>query len=296
MEYTTLGGTAASVSRIGFGGAPLGLANYLGHFDPGDARDRSAMFAAIEVALEGGINYSDTAPGYGGGASERVLGEALRGVDSSGGRPLFVATKVSYGGEVGDSRGGTDVRASLEASLERLGRSHVDLLQIHGDSFTTEQTDAILAPGGVAEQLHSVKAEGLTRHVGFTTEDNNDSVYRLIRSGAFDTVQLCYNLLFQHPYDPTRPFGSLLEARRHGLGTLTMRTTTSGTFQRWVSMVNPTDTFDYSSALVQFVLSNPHVDVALVGMRDPDVVRANLAVADDLAGRIDLTALHERYV
>lgn len=287
MEYTTLGGTGAMVSRIGFGGATLGLTNYLGRFDPGDAGDRSAMFAAIEVALEGGINYYDTAPGYGAGASERVLGEALRGVESSGGCPLFVATKVPFG---------VDVRTSLEASLERLGRPHVDLLQIHGDSFTTEQTDAILAPGGVAEQLHSVKAEGLTRHVGFTTEDNNDSVYRLIRSGMFDTVQVCYNLLFQHPYDPTRPFGSLLEARRHGLGTLTMRTTTSGTFQRWVAMVNPADTFDYSSALVQFVLSNPHVDVALVGMRDPDVVRANLAVADDLGGRIDLTALHERYV
>ncbi|MFD2082361.1 hypothetical protein SAMN05421678_109120 [Actinopolymorpha cephalotaxi] len=293
MEYTTLGGTGARVSRIGFGGATLGLTNYLGRFDPDDAGDRSAMFAAIEVALDGGINYYDTAPGYGGGASERVLGEALRGVDSSGGCPLFVATKVPFSM---DSTDATHVRASLEASLERLGRDHVDLLQIHGDSFTTEQTDAILAPGGVIEQLHSVKSEGLTRHVGFTTEDNNDSVYRLIRSGRFDTVQVCYNLLFQHPYDPTRPFGSLLEARRNGLGTVTMRTTTSGTFQRWVAMVNPAGTFDYSSALVQFVLSNPHVDVALVGMRDPDVVRANLAVADDLAGRIDLTALHERYV
>jgi uncharacterized protein len=256
-------------------------------FDPDDPADRARMFEAIEVALDGGINYFDTAPGYGDGASERVLGEALRGVATSGGHPLFVATKVGYG-----ARGG--VRASLEASLARLCRDSVDLLQLHGDSWTTDQADEIL--GVVADELLTLKSDGLVRHIGFTTEDNNDSIYRMIRSGVFDTIQVCYNLLFQHPYEPSRPFGAMLEADRHGLGIATMRTTTSGTFQRWVQLVNPANTFDYSTALVQFVLSNPYVDVALVGMRDPVVVRANLALVDDLDGRISLDALHERYV
>ncbi len=52
------------------------------------------------------------------------------------------------------------------------------------------------------------------------------------------------------------------------MATVTMRTATSGTLQRWLRMVNPADTFDYTPALIQFVLSNPLVDVALVGMRD----------------------------
>ena len=289
MEYTVLGRTGATVSRIGFGGATLGLTNYVEAFDPYDARDRARMFEAIEVALQGGINLYDTAPGYGAGASEEVLGEALRGVTESGGHPLFLSTKVGLGAA-------HDVRASLEASLSRLQRPSLDLLQIHGDSYTTEQTDQILGPGGMAEQLLALKEEGLVRYVGFTTEDNNDSVYRLLRSGVFDSIQLCYNVLYQHPYDPNRPFGSLFEAEKHGLGTMTMRTTTSGTFQRWIQQVNPDNTFDYAAALIQFVLSNPLVDVALVGMRDAERVRLNLLTADDLAGRISIDELHQRYV
>ncbi len=289
MEYTTFGRTGATVSRLGFGGATLGLTNYVEAFDPYDSKDRARMFAAIEVALDGGINCYDSAPGYGDGASESVLGEGLKGVPSSGGHPLFVSTKVGYGARAG-------VRESVEGSLTRLGRDQLDLLQIHGDSYTTAQTDEILGAGGMAEAMLALKAEGLVRNIGFTTEDTNDSVYRLIRSEVFDTVQVCYNLLYQHPYEPSRPFGSMLVAEQHGLGVATMRTTTSGTFQRWIRMVNPGDTFDYSGALIQYVLSNPHVDVALVGMRDPDIVRKNLVLADDLAGRIDLEKLHDRYV
>lgn len=287
MEYTTLGRTGVEVSRIGFGGAVLGLTDYIESFDPEDARDRARALESIEAALQVGINYFDTAPGYGDGTSERILGEGLRGVETSGGRPLFIATKVGLG-DLGD------VRVSLEQSLERLGRPRIDLLQVHGGSYDTATTDRVL--GETVPQLLECKRAGLVGHIGFTSEDNNDSLYRLIRSGAFDAMQICYNLLNQHPYEPSRPFGSLLVAREHGLGTLTMRTTTSGTFQHWIRLVNPADTFDYSAALIQFVLSCPEVDVALVGIRTPEIARAAGAIADDRAGRIDLRRLHERYV
>jgi aryl-alcohol dehydrogenase-like predicted oxidoreductase len=263
MEYSTLGRTGAQVSHLGYGGAVLGLTDYLYTFDPNDPDDRAKLFEGIDAALESGINLFDTAPGYGNGASEKVLGEALKGVTASGGVPLFVSTKVKSGAEV-------DVRESLERSLERLGRDSVDLLQIHGTSYTRDDV--------------------------FTSEDNNDGVYRLIRSGLFDTMQICYNFIFQHPYEPSRPFGSLLEAKKNGLGVLTMRAPTSGTFQRWIEMVNPANTFDYTPALIQFVLSNPLVDVALVGMRDADLVHKNVAIVENTGGRISLDALHERYV
>ena len=71
---------------------------------------------------------------------------------------------------------------------------------------------------------------------------------------------------------------------------------TSGIFQKWVRLVNPGDTFDYTAALLQFVLSNPLIDAALVGMRTPDEVNANVATWRDEAGRIDVTALWTRYV
>jgi hypothetical protein len=60
--------------------------------------------------------------------------------------------------------------------------------------------------------------------------------------------------------------------------------------------VNPANTFDYTPALIQFVLSNPLVDVALVGMRDAATVEANVRIWRDVVNRIDLTALHARYV
>ncbi|MBO0812240.1 MAG: aldo/keto reductase, partial [Microlunatus sp.] len=74
MEYGTLGRTGATVSRLGFGGAVHGLTNYVGAYDPGDPADRARSIAAIEAALDGGVNYFDTAPGYGEGAGERIFG------------------------------------------------------------------------------------------------------------------------------------------------------------------------------------------------------------------------------
>jgi hypothetical protein len=185
---------------------------------------------------------------------------------------------------------------SVEASLKRLGRESVDLIQIHGNSYSREQTSSILGKGGMLEAMEDLKRQGAVKHLGFTTEDNNDGMYALMQSGRFEAVQMCYNFIFQHGFEPSRPFGSLLEAERHGLGTVTMRAPTSGTFQRWIQMVNPANTFDYTRSLIQFVLSNPHVDVALIGMRSARRVIENVDIVNDTGGRIDLDKVHTRYV
>ena len=117
-----------------------------------------------------------------------------------------------------------------------------------------------------------------------------------MQSGRFDAVQMCYNFIFQHGFDPSRPFGSLHEAEKRGLGTVTMRSPTSGTFQKWIQMVNPANTFDYTRALIQFVLSNPLVDVALIGMSTARRVIENVDIVNDTGGRIDLDKVHTRYV
>jgi predicted aldo/keto reductase-like oxidoreductase len=146
------------------------------------------------------------------------------------------------------------------------------------------------------DQLLELKAEKLVRFIGFTSEANNAAVDRFIADGRFDVMQLAYNFLYQHAYDPTRPFGSIIDADQQQMGIVTMRTLTSGLLQKWIGHVNPNNTFDYTPALLQFVLSNPMVDVALVGMRTAAEVQANVEICDDLAHRIDLTELHERYV
>jgi aryl-alcohol dehydrogenase-like predicted oxidoreductase len=285
MEYTTLGKTGINISRIGFGGATAGLTNYLGKFSPEDAVQRRDIIKAIHKAIELGINYFDTAAAYGAGASEGIFGEALRGHTEE----IFLATKVATWANV-------DTRASVEASLKRLGVDCVDLIQLHGTSYTPEQAEEILRPGGTLDVLEDLRSEGLVRFIGFTTEDENPPVYQFIQTGRFDVVQTCYNLIFQHPAEPTRPFGTMYEAEKQCMGIVVMRTLTSGIFQKWVQWVNPANDFDYSPALIQFVLSNPLVDVALIGTRSPARVTQNVAICDDLDGRIDIDALHERYV
>ena len=284
METQTLGRTGATVSRLGFGGAPAGLANYLEAYTPADRAQRDAVVAALQRAVELGVTYFDTAPAYGEGASEAIYGEALAGL----GERIFLATKI-----VPDT---ADVRAGVEASLKRLRRDTLDLVQIHGSSYSDAQAETLLAPGGMVAQLEALRDEGLIRFLGFTTEDNNPAVYRFIASGRFDVMQLCYNLLYQHPAEWTRPFGSMFEAEKQQMGIVTMRTVTSGLLQKWIRWVDPDNTFDYTPALLQFVLSNPIVDVALVGMRSVEEVEANVRIAEDLEGRIDLEMLHSKYV
>ena len=136
----------------------------------------------------------------------------------------------------------------------------------------------------------------MARAIGFTSEDINRGVDDLIDCDGFDSMQIAYNLLLQHPYEPTRPFGSLFRAKERGLFIAAMRGFTSGIFQKWIRLANPADRFDYTPALIQFVLSNPLIDVALVGMRTAAEVDANVAIWRDEAGRIDVTQLWTRYV
>lgn len=303
LESTNLGSTNRTVSRIGFGGAPAGLTNYLTEYSPEQADQRQQVIAAIRHAADSGVTYFDTAAAYGNGESERIFGEALEGRISwssyysvkpptrsqEASKPrLVIATKVAHAEP--------DIRGSVERSLQNLRVNCLDLVQVHGGSYTEGDEYAVMRPGGVLETLEKARDEGLIRHIGFTTEDQNAPVYTFIRSGRFEVMQVQYNLLFQHPYSPDRPFGCMLAARDAGMGIVTMRSLTSGAFQRWMAAIRPDDTFDYSAALLQFNLSNPLVDVALAGMRTPEEVDRNIAVLNDTVGRVDLHALHQKFV
>jgi aryl-alcohol dehydrogenase-like predicted oxidoreductase len=283
MEYTSFGKTGRTVSRNGFGGTVAGLKNYVQSFDPWE--NKGQIITAIRTAYELGITYFDTAASYGDGVSEKIYGEALEPIPRD---KIFLATKAA-------PCDGAAARASLERSLKNLRRDHIDLIQIHGSFYADEVCASIFERGGMVEAFEKAKQEGLVSHVGFTFEAQSPILYRLIRSGRFETMQMEYNLLIQHPYDPHWKCGSLYDAEKEGLGIVCMRTVTSGIFQRWIKMVNPANTFDYTPALLQLVLSNPFIDVALLGMRSADEVRANVKTCEDLSGRIDLTFLHTRY-
>jgi aryl-alcohol dehydrogenase-like predicted oxidoreductase len=284
MRYRTLGRTGLRVSEVGFGGAPAGIPHYLEPWDPAAAYEKTSLTRALHRALDLGLNYLDTAPGYGNVAGEAAFGEVIphRRAD------CIVATKTS-------ARHPAAIRASLEASLRRLQTEVIDVLQFHGGWYPPEEVHRILHEGGL-ETLQELRSEGKIRFLGFTAEGPSPGVYELVETGAFDVLQIRYNLLNQHPADFINHEGIIRKARERGMGIVTMRTLTSGIFQRLMQSRFPeTAGLNWDAFLLNFVLSNSLIDVALIGMRRPEEVEQNAAVSDDESRRIDLETLHVRH-
>jgi len=283
MQTRLLGRTGIRVSEIGFGGAPAGIANYLEPWDPAGAGETESLVSAIHRAIDLGLNYFDTAPGYGDGAGEALFGRALAG---RRGRAIL-ATKTG-------ARDAQGIRRSVEASLRRLQTDVIDVLQFHGGWYPPEDVERILGEGLPAYQV--LRDEGKIRFLGFTAEGPSGGVSQLIAIDAFDVLQVRYNLLYQHTCDHVNDAGAMREAEARGMGIVTMRTLTSGIFQKLMRQVFPDAMApaELDRLCLGYVLSNPLVDVAIVGMRRAAEVEANVALSDDDGARLDLVALHHR--
>ena len=95
MQYRTLGRSGLRVSEVGYGGAPIGIPNYNEAWDPHNPDTTHTTISAIHEALDLGYTYFDTAPSYGDGRSEEVMGEALEGRRSE----VVLATKTEWQGK-----------------------------------------------------------------------------------------------------------------------------------------------------------------------------------------------------
>ncbi len=158
MQYRTLGRTGLRVSEIGFGGASVGIPNYIEAWDPGDPESQDTVVRALDRALDLGLNYLDTAEGYGEGISEDTMGR----VTARRRDEYVVATKVS-------SREPAAIRAACEASLRRLQTEAIDVYQFHGGWYDAEDVDATLHRGGL-EAMQALRQEGKVRFLGFAAE------------------------------------------------------------------------------------------------------------------------------
>jgi len=288
MEYATLGRTGLKVSRLGFGGAPLGLQGYLGKEDKSSTEFADGAVRALHAALDSGVTFFDTAPGYGDGRSEEIMGRGLAAHRDQ----IVLATKF-HGWQRPDPAA---LDRLFEGSLRRLRTDHVDLLQVHGGYYRTSDEQAIL-DGGVLEWAQRQKERGTARFVGLTAETTSGALERLIATGAFDTLQIAYGFIYQCHCDYQRgPNGIIPFARERGLGILSMRTATSGFMQRVLKMEFPQlSAADLTALAIRFVLSTPEVDCALVGMTSEEQVARNVALVEDLSNRLDLVALNDRY-
>ncbi len=202
MEYRSLGRTGIRVSEIGFGTG--GISELM------VSDDHEAQLRAVKDALDLGVTFFDTAMGYGSGKSEANLGRALKtagvGVETkfeaeveSG---VVLSTKIRLGPEdLSDPK--SAVIASVEKSLERLGRSSVDLIQIHNYiapdrkwpvGVALDEGD-VFGSGGVLAGFRELRARGKVGFFGFTGIGDPKSLAALVESGEFDTVQTYFNLL-----------------------------------------------------------------------------------------------------
>ncbi|HEV2125547.1 MAG TPA: aldo/keto reductase, partial [Chloroflexota bacterium] len=260
MEYRRLGSTEIEVSAVAFGGAPIGLTNYLDRWNPDDPQDEAQAIQAIHTALDAGITYIDTAASYGDGRSEQIVGKAIASAGDAGKRAVL-ATKVSKRDRAG-------IFASAERSLRHLGAETIDVFQFHGSRWTDEDASAVLDGEGLPA-FQELKAQGKIRYLGFTAEIGSPGVYRLIRSDAFDVMQIAYNVLYQDACNLMVKAGPIVEAKERGMGVVTMRSLSSGIFQKLLRQHLPglPAEADLHAFALNFVLSNRYADSAIVGMR-----------------------------
>jgi len=225
MDRRTLGRTGLSVSVLTFGCGAVG-----GLMTRGTPADQER---AVARALDAGINHFDTAPAYGDGASEENLGRVLAKLKPD----VVVSTKVRLGGS-DRFRIAEAVAASMEASLKRLGRDHVDLFQFHNaiaarPDGATFGVDEML--GDIAPALARMREQGKTRHIGITAIGETDALHRVIDARAFDTAQVPYNALNPSPGTaipknyPAQDYGCLLDhTKKADMGTIGIRVLAGG--------------------------------------------------------------------
>ena len=227
MQYRTLGRSGLQLSVIGFGCGNVGGLMVRGR--------RQDQVAAVERAVELGINYFDTASSYGDGWSETNLGEVLRELKPN----VYVGTKVHLRDQDRDDLRNSVVR-EVDASLKRLGRDSVDLIQLH-DRVAAQwpSGDRLLyvedALGEVLQAFGLLQFQGKVRFYGITGMGDTEALHRVIEEGAVYSVQTVYNLLNPSAGASVtagfyaQDFGKLLErAARQGAGALVIRALAAG--------------------------------------------------------------------
>jgi len=155
MDYTRFGGTGMKVSRLCLGCMTYGSSQWRDW-----VLDEAASRPFIKAALEKGINFFDTADMYSIGASEEVVGRALK--DFAVRSEVVIATKVFNPMSAKVNAGGLSrkhIMEAIDASLRRLGTDYVDLYQIHRFDYNTPIEETV-------EALNDVVRAGKALYVG----------------------------------------------------------------------------------------------------------------------------------
>jgi myo-inositol catabolism protein IolS len=292
MEYRRLGNTGMTVSEIGFGAWAIGGNEW------GPVEDATSL-AAMERALELGINFIDTADVYGDGHSETLVAQAIKGRRDK----VIVSTK---GGLMGHHRDPQrepvydrpeKVVAACDASLQRLQTEYIDVYFCHIWWDKPEETEAF------SQAFELLKRDGKVRAVGVSTDDFA-YLKHFNGNGGIDAVQLDYNILDRTPEQSILPYA---QEHRIGvvvrgplrMGLLTGKFTPDTRFaegdirkdwpaQRWFQESLKTieglgalqrDDQTLGQLALRYVLSHPAVSAAIPGAKTQAQVEENAAAS-----------------
>jgi len=292
-----LGLSDLEISRVGMGTAPIGSSSgwsiNWGHQDEDEA------VLAIRMAADEGMNWIDTAPFYGWGRAEEIVGKAIAGRRDD----VLVFTKC---GTMNDGSGGdfmdlspVAIRRDVHASLSRLNTDRVDLLQLH------DPDPAVPIEESYGEVRRLIE-EGLVRHGGLSNHPVN-LIRRALAVGPVVAAQHRYNLLYRDIEREVLPF-----CRQHEIGVLSWSSLAEGlltdTFDR--DHLDPTDFrrgdpncrdpryrrirnlvakisavasesgHSATDLAIAWLLSQEGMTGAIVGARSPDEARGIAAAAD----------------
>ena len=302
MNYRTLGRTNWEVSEIGYG--MWGMGGWTGS-------DDTNSMEALQLAVDLGCNFFDTAWAYGEGRSEALLGQLVR---DNPGKKLYTATKIppknfkwpskrSYA--LGDCFPPGHVEEYVHKSLKNSGLESFDLIQLH----TWE--DQWLADDGWITKLQELKEQGLINAIGISLNRWEPwNGVKAVKSGWVDVVQVIYNIFDQNPKDELLP-----ACREHGVGviarvpfdegSLTGTLTKDSTWPEgdWRNTYfvpeNLHSSVEHADALkslvpggmtmaemaLRFILGEPTISTIIPGMRKLKHVRSNISASD--AGPLD---------
>ena len=260
LPLRTLGRTGEAVTMLGVGGWHLG-----------ELSERDAQ-ASIEIALQGGVRFFDTAEMYQSGGSETRMGKLLipkyRDV-------IYLMTKTT-------ARNSQNARRHLEDSLRRLNTDYLDLWQVHAVKNPNDVDERIT--NGVFEVMAEAKESGKVRHIGFTGHHQPEAHLRVLeKSDIFDTCQMPINLA-----DPS--YSSFIKQVmpklvERNIGVLAMKSLANGGFfggsahgQHGDNPKIVPNRVSIAEA-VSFTWSLP-VSVLITGFNNPQQMREKIALAN----------------
>ena len=297
MEERTLGRTGLKVSQLCLGAGGFWSGASL-------AQVKEVVNAAFSV----GMNYVDTAAGY--GESEQFLGQALADVDQH----CILSTKLGGRPEPFDPQDADALRASVDESLRLLRRDYIDILMIHEPDRPRQYdwwTDWENFNGPVLEVMEEFKEAGVIRFTGLGGTTAYEMAH-LINTGKFDVVLTAFNysLLWREAEIAVIP-----AAKANNVGIVAGSPLQQGALSRryddqidhgarWLSpprreqykaLYALLDELDMPSIelAMRFVISNPDISCVLTGARSPEELKRNVAavekgpLAPDLLTRLD---------